>query len=102
MQVVKQLTSVRIIGLVVGITALVLGFSMATTATSTTLASAKVFSFRRSRFGKQAKEAVEKYIDEIIAIGKLILFVPHPAARNLTNVRCEEIRNKIKEYKSKD
>ncbi len=48
--------------------------------------------------GNQAKETVEKYIDEITAIGKPILFVPHPAARNLTNVRCEEIRNKIKEY----
>lgn len=48
--------------------------------------------------GVQAKETVEKYLDSINAIGVPLLFVPHPAARNLTNVRCEEIRNIVAKY----
>lgn len=48
--------------------------------------------------GNQAKETVEKYIDDIRALDKPILFVPHPAARNLTNVRCSEIREQVRQY----
>ena len=50
--------------------------------------------------GNQARETVEKYIDKIKAIGKPLLFVPHPAARNLSNVRCAEIREQIREYEN--
>ena len=46
--------------------------------------------------GVQAAETVNKYIVKINEIGKPLLFVPHPAARNLTNQRCEEIREEIK------
>ena len=45
--------------------------------------------------GVQAAETVNKYIGEISKIGKPLLFVPHPASRNLTNQRCEEIRKEI-------
>lgn len=46
--------------------------------------------------GVQAAETVNKYIVKISEIGTPLLFVPHPAARNLTNIRCEEIREEIK------
>lgn len=46
--------------------------------------------------GVQAAETVNKYIVKISEIGTPLLFVPHPAARNLTNQRCEEIREEIK------
>lgn len=45
--------------------------------------------------GQQAKETTEKYLEEIKSKNKPLLFVPHPAARNLTNVRCEEIRKEV-------
>ena len=48
--------------------------------------------------GIQAAEAVNKNIGKIRSIGKPILFVPHPAARNLSNARCAEIRKQIKAY----
>lgn len=48
--------------------------------------------------GNQAKEVVEKYLDKIKSFNKPILFVPHPAARNLTNVRIAEIRKEIESY----
>lgn len=48
--------------------------------------------------GKQAKETVEKYMTDIEAYNKPILFIPHPAARNLTNIKCDEIRKQIKQY----
>ena len=48
--------------------------------------------------GIQAAEAVNKNIGKIRSIGKPILFVPHPAARNLSNARCAEIRKQIKVY----
>ena len=45
--------------------------------------------------GIQATETVNKYIDKINEIGVPLLFVPHPAARNLSNAKCEEIRAQI-------
>ena len=50
--------------------------------------------------GTQAAETVDKYIGKIRDIGKPILFVPHLAARNLSNVRCDEIRKQIKTYEN--
>lgn len=46
--------------------------------------------------GVQAKETVNKYIEKINAIGVPLLFVPHPAARNLSNKHCQEIRTEIR------
>lgn len=51
--------------------------------------------------GNQAKDTVNVFIDKIYEYGKPILFVPHPAARNLTNKRCEEILKEITELKRK-
>jgi hypothetical protein len=51
--------------------------------------------------GKQAKETVESCFDEIKAFGKPVLFVPHPAAKDLTNSRCEEIRKQIDKITTK-
>lgn len=45
--------------------------------------------------GKQAEETVRKFQDEIRQIGKPIIFVPHPAARNLTNKRVAKINRVI-------
>lgn len=45
--------------------------------------------------GVQASETVNKYIDEINSLNIPLLFVPHPAARNLSNKRCNEIRVEI-------
>lgn len=46
--------------------------------------------------GFQAKETVNKYITRISETRVPLLFVPHPAARNLTNARCEEIREEVR------
>lgn len=51
--------------------------------------------------GVQAKETVNKYIEKINAIGVPLLFIPHPAARNLTNLRCQEIHTEIKSMEIK-
>ena len=48
--------------------------------------------------GIQAAETVNKNMGKIRSIGKPILFVPHPTARNLSNARCAEIRKQIKAY----
>lgn len=48
--------------------------------------------------GKQAEETVKKYMVEIEAQGKPVLFIPHPAARNLTNEKCNEIREQVRKY----
>ena len=48
--------------------------------------------------GKQAEETVKKYMVEIEVQGKPVLFIPHPAARNLTNAKCEEIREQVRKY----
>ena len=48
--------------------------------------------------GKQAEETVKKYMAEIESYGKPVLFIPHPAARNLTNAKCEEIREQVRKY----
>ena len=51
--------------------------------------------------GKQAEETVSKYIKEIELQGRPLLFIPHPAARNLSNKQIEEIRKQIEAYKNK-
>lgn len=45
--------------------------------------------------GSQAKETVRKYEKEIKAYRKPLYFIPHPAARNLTNKKKAEIRRVI-------
>ena len=50
--------------------------------------------------GVQAKETVNKYIEKINDIGVPLLFVPHPAARNLSNKHCQEIRTEIGKYEN--
>jgi hypothetical protein len=47
--------------------------------------------------GVQARRTVERYINEIRSFGKPILFVPHPASRALTNLKCESIRREVEE-----
>ena len=44
--------------------------------------------------GVQAKNTVNKYIDEIKKYNKPILFIPHPA-QCLSNKKCEEIKHII-------
>lgn len=48
--------------------------------------------------GKQAQEVVENCQSEINAIGVPLLFIPHPASRNLTNAKINDIYNQVKEY----
>ena len=45
--------------------------------------------------GLQAKQTVDKFKEEILSYGKPLMFVPHPAARNLSNVKIAQIRQQI-------
>jgi len=48
--------------------------------------------------GNQAKEVVNKFIEDVKATNVPFLFVPHPAARNLSNSMISEIHDKIRSY----
>lgn len=47
--------------------------------------------------GVQAKQTVEQFSERIANTKVPILFIPHPASRSLSNVRCEEISKQINE-----
>ena len=53
--------------------------------------------------GKQAQAAFLRFEKEFIKMNVPNLFIPHPACRNLSNVKCKEIESTINElyYHSK-
>lgn len=50
--------------------------------------------------GVQAKETVIKFIQQISAQKKPLIFMPHPAARNLSNEKCHQISEIIRKYEN--
>lgn len=51
--------------------------------------------------GNQAKETVQKRLDDISALNIPIMFVPHPASRSLSNIQIQKINDSINEFKNK-